>query len=49
MKRKPKGFYLTKIVSKYKDREYFTYLLRRSYREDGKVKQRTIANLTELP
>ncbi len=49
MKSKPKGLYLAKIVSKYKDREYFTYLLRRSYREDGKVKQQTIANLTELP
>lgn len=49
MKSKPKGLYLAKIASKYKDREYFTYLLRRSYREDGKVKQQTIANLTELP
>jgi transposase len=49
MKSKPKGLYLAKILSKYKGREYLTYLLRRSYREDGKVKQRTIANLTELP
>ena len=30
-------------------REYVTHLLRRSYREGGKVKKETIANLTRLP
>ena len=30
-------------------REYVTHLLRRSYREGGKVKKETIANLTRVP
>lgn len=33
----------------YKDKVYESVLLRHSYREDGKVKNETIANLTELP
>jgi transposase len=36
-------------VRKYKDREYRTHLLRRSYREDGKVKNETLGNLSHLP
>ncbi len=31
------------------DREYNTTLLRRSYRQDGKVKKETLANLSHLP
>ncbi len=31
------------------DREYKSVLLRRSYREDGKVKKETLANLSHLP
>src|SRR4051812_16372803 len=31
------------------DREYSTTLLRRSFREDGKVKKETLANLSHLP
>lgn len=31
------------------DREYKSHLLRRSYREDGKVKKQTLANLSHLP
>jgi len=31
------------------DREYHSTLLRRSYREDGKVKKETLANLSHLP
>jgi hypothetical protein len=31
------------------DREYNAVLLRRSYREDGKVKKETLANLSHLP
>ena len=34
---------------KYKDRVYRTHLLRRSYREDGKVKNETLGNLSHLP
>ena len=31
------------------EREYTDTLLRRSYREDGKVKKETLANLSQLP
>jgi hypothetical protein len=30
-------------------RDYETHLLRRSYRQDGKVKNETVANLSHLP
>jgi Transposase DDE domain len=33
----------------YKDTVYESHLLRRSYREDGKVKNETLANLSHLP
>ena len=33
----------------YKDKVYETTLLRRSYRQDGKVKSETLANLSHLP
>jgi len=33
----------------YKDRVYTAHLLRRSYREDGRVKNETLANLSALP
>lgn len=33
----------------YKDKVYETHLLQRSYREDGKVKHETLANLSHLP
>jgi len=33
----------------YKDKTYETHLLRRSYREDGKVKSETVGNLSHLP
>ncbi|MGC8628449.1 MAG: IS1634 family transposase [Acidimicrobiales bacterium] len=33
----------------YKDKEYVAHLLRRSFREDGKVKNETLANLSHLP
>ncbi len=34
---------------RYKGRVYSTHLLRRSYREDGKVKNETLGNLAHLP
>jgi transposase len=34
---------------KYKDQVYHTHLLRRSYREDGVVKNETLGNLSHLP
>jgi transposase len=33
----------------YKDKVYESHLLRRSYREDGKVKNQTVGNLSHLP
>jgi transposase len=33
----------------YNGKVYFTHLLRRSYREDGKVKNETLGNLSHLP
>src|SRR4249920_1376707 len=33
----------------YKGKVYRTHLLRRSYREDGKVKNETLGNLSHLP
>jgi len=45
--RKP-GVHVVTTRRQYKDREYVTHLLRRSYREDGKVKKETLANLTAL-
>lgn len=37
------------VRSKHKDRLYVSHLLRETYREDGKVKHRTLANLSSLP
>lgn len=34
---------------RYKDKVYRTHLLRRSFREDGKVKNETLGNLSHLP
>ena len=41
--------HVAKIVRPYKDREYTYWFLRQTYREDGKVKHRTLANLSALP
>jgi hypothetical protein len=40
---------VAKVVRKYKDREYVSHLLRRSFRVDGKVRHETLANLSALP
>lgn len=37
------------IKRKYKDKVYVTTLLRRTYREDGKVKHETLGNISHLP
>ena len=49
MKRKSRAAHVTKISRKYKNKTYDSFLVRQSYREDGKVKHRTLANLTHLP
>jgi hypothetical protein len=41
--------HVAKVVRPYKDREYVYHFVRQSYREDGKVKHRTLANLSHLP
>ena len=48
---KPKtgAMHVVRVVSRQKGREYTSVLLRNSYREDGKVKKQTLANLSHLP
>jgi transposase len=41
--------HVAKIVRKHRGRTYVSYLLRQSYRADGTVKHRTLANLSHLP
>ena len=43
------AMHVAKVVRKYKDREYASWLLRRSFREAGKVRHETLANLSALP
>jgi hypothetical protein len=40
---------VARIVRRYKDKEYETFLLRRSFREGGKVRQETLGNISSLP
>jgi transposase len=49
MERKSKGLYLADVKREYKGKTYHSYLLRRSYREGKKVKQKTLANVSLLP
>ncbi len=49
MKTKQKGLYVADVKKQYKGRNYCSYLVRRSYREGGKVKQETVSNITHLP
>jgi hypothetical protein len=41
--------HVAKIVTRRNGREYPYYLIRQSYREGGKVKHRTLANVSHLP
>lgn len=43
-----KGVHVVTTTREYKGKVYHSHLLRRSYREDGKVKKETVANLTRL-
>jgi hypothetical protein len=48
------AMHVAKVVGRYKtksgqQREYVSHLLRRTYRDDGKVKHETLANLSPLP
>src|SRR3954471_10598067 len=52
MSRRPRSSGAMHVVTNRRpgaQREYVTHLLRRSYREDGKVKNETLANLSHLP
>ena len=43
------AIHVVTTTRKYKGKVYKTHLLRRSYREDGKVKNETVGNLSHLP
>jgi hypothetical protein len=49
MRKRSGAVHVARVVRKYKDREYVSWLLRRSYRQDGKVRHETLANLSALP
>ena len=49
MSRKRRAVHVATIERSYKGKTYTTHLLRRSYREDGKVKHETLGNLSDLP
>lgn len=41
--------YVTENIKRVKDKEYRTTLVLESFREDGKIKHKTIANISKLP
>src|SRR5271170_7104110 len=43
------SIHVAKIERKHNGKVYVSYLLRQSYRHDGKVKHRTLGNLSHLP
>jgi transposase len=49
MKDPSAAIHVAKIERKHNGKTYVSYLLRRSYRHEGKVKHRTLGNLSHLP
>lgn len=49
MRRPSAAIHVAKIVRKHGGKTYISYLLRRSYRQDGQVKHLTLGNLSHLP
>ena len=49
MARRGGAVHVATVRTRYKDRVYVSHLLRRSYREGGKVKHETLGNLSHLP
>jgi len=49
MARKPRRVHVAKITNTVKGVTYTSYYLRRSFRQDGKVKHETLGNLSDLP
>jgi hypothetical protein len=48
-KRSTGAMHVVRVVNRHGDRVYVSHLVRQSYREGGKVKNRTIASLSGLP
>lgn len=48
-KRSGGAVHVATIKTRYKDREYVSHVLRRSYRKDGKVKHENLGNVSHLP
>jgi hypothetical protein len=46
---KPRSVHIATVTKTYKGKTYTSVLLRRTYREDGKVKHETLGNLSDLP
>src|SRR3954467_2848600 len=49
MVRKPRTVHVARITNTGKGVTYTSYYLRRSFRQDGKVKHETLGNLSDLP
>jgi len=49
MSKRGGAMHVTTTRRHYKGKVYETTLLRRSYRQDGKVRNQTLANLSHLP
>src|SRR5206468_3609504 len=49
MVRKPRTVHVDKITNTVKGVTYTSYYLRHTYRQEGKVKHQTVANLSDLP
>lgn len=49
MSTKTQSMHVARIVRRYHGKTYVSTLLRTSFRQDGKVKHRTLANLSHLP
>jgi transposase len=49
MVRKPRSVHVDKITNTVKGVTYTSYYLRHTYRQEGKVKHETVANLSDLP
>jgi len=49
MARRGEAVHVATTTRRHKDKVYKTHLLRRTYREDGKVKHQTVGNISHLP
>jgi hypothetical protein len=49
MARKPRTVHVAKITNTHEGKTYTSYYLRRTFRQDGKVRHETLGNLSDLP